>query len=110
MKTIRIRDIVNDASVLGRHSGGKIRRAALDALKSEDRLRLDFEGILVITQSAADEFVGRLRRYDEPALDRISFANSGSDVSHMLQWAADNAFSVDERQNAFGLNDPAGTT
>lgn len=105
MKTIKVRNIVEDDSVLGRFRGGELRRLAVEALKSESRVRFDFDGIVVVTQSAADEFVGRLRRYDEPLLDRIAFANCSEDVSHMLQWAADNAFSVSERQAALGLSD-----
>ena len=102
MKTIKVKDIVKDDSVLGRFLGGELRRLAIVMLQSESRVRFDFEGIVVITQSAADEFIGRLRRYDEPLLDRIAFANCSEDVSYMLQWAADNAFSVSERQTAFG--------
>ena len=105
MKTIKVTDIVQDNSVLGRFRGGELRRAAVETLNQESRVRFDFDGIVVITQSAADEFVGRLRRYDEPLLDRIAFANCSEDVSHMLQWAVDNAFSVTERQAALGLHD-----
>ena len=103
MKTIKVRDIVQDDSVLGRYRGGELRRLAVEALQKEPRVRFDFDSIVLITQSAADEFVGRLRRYDEPLLDRIAFANCSEDVSHMLQWAMDNAFSVSERQEALGL-------
>ncbi len=105
MKTIKVKDIVQDDSVLGRYRGGELRRFAVEALQTDERVRFDFDGIVLMTQSAADEFVGRLRRYDEPLLDRIAFANCSEDVSHMLQWAADNAFSVSERQVALGLND-----
>ena len=105
MKTIKVKDSVQDDSVLGRFRGGELRRLAVEALEKEPRIRFDFDGIVLITQSAADEFVGRLRRYDEPLLDRIAFANCSEDVSHMLQWAMDNAFSVSERQEALGLND-----
>lgn len=105
MKTIKVKDIVQDDSVLGRYRGGELRRLAVEALKQDARVRFDFDGIVVITQSAADEFVGRLRRYDEPLLDRVAFANCSEDVSHMLQWAVDNAFSVNERQAALGMND-----
>jgi len=94
-----------DDSVLGRYRGGELRRLAVEALQQEPRVRFDFDGIVLITQSAADEFVGRLRRYDEPLLDRIALANCCEDVSHMLQWAMDNAFSVSERQAALGMND-----
>lgn len=105
MRAIKVRDVVQDDSVLGRYRGGELRRLAVEALAQESRVRFDFDGIVIITQSAADEFIGRLRRYDEPLLDRISFANCSEDVSHMLQWAADNAFSVSERQAALGLSD-----
>ena len=105
VKTIKIREIVQDDSVLGRYWGGELRRIAVQELLQEERIRFDFEGILLITQSAADEFIGRLRRYDEPLLDRISFAKCNEDVSHMLQWPMDNAFSVNERQESLGLKD-----
>ena len=105
MKTIEVKGIVQDDSVLGRYRGGELRRLAVEALQQEPRVRFDFDGIVLITQSAADEFVGRLRRYDEPLLDRIAFAHCSEDVSHMLQWAMDNAFSVSERQEALGLKD-----
>lgn len=105
MKTIKVKEIVQDDSVLGRYRGGELRRLAVEALENEPRVRFEFDGIVLITQSAADEFVGRLRRYDEPLLDRIAFAHCSEDVSHMLQWAMDNAFSVSERQEALGLKD-----
>jgi hypothetical protein len=102
MKTIKVREIVQDDSVLGRFRSGELRRLAVEALKQEQRVRFDFDGSLLITQSAADEFVGRLRRYDEPWLDGSVFASCSEDVSHMLHWAMDKAFSVSKRQAALG--------
>ena len=40
MKTIKVRDIERDDSVLGRYRGGELRLLAVEALKQQDRVRL----------------------------------------------------------------------
>jgi hypothetical protein len=48
----------------------------------------------MITQSAADEFIGRIVRQHSSLVERISFANCSREVADMLQWAAEQANSV----------------
>ena len=55
----------------------------------------------MMTQSAADEFIGRIVRHENALLDRIRFQHCAPAVKEMIQWAADNADSVPHRQDAF---------
>jgi hypothetical protein len=55
----------------------------------------------MITQSAADEFIGRIARHNEALLEGIRFQHCAEAVKEMIQWAADNAESVPHREHAF---------
>ena len=98
---IHVMQLAEDTSVAGRYQGGVLRRAVAEALSEHPEVSVDFSGIEMVTQSAADEFVGRIMRHDESMLDRIHFRNCADSVREMIQWAADNADSVPHRQHAF---------
>jgi hypothetical protein len=98
---IQVMQLAEDTSVAGRYQGGVLRRAVAEALSGHPEVIVDFSGIEMVTQSAADEFVGRIMRHDESMLDRVHFRNCAEGVREMIQWAADNADSVPHRQHAF---------
>lgn len=99
--SIRVTQLLEDTSVVGRYQGGILRQSAIKALSKNSEVIMDFLGIEMITQSAADEFVGRIVRHEEFMLDRIHFRNCIANVREMIQWATDNADSVPHRQHAF---------
>lgn len=98
---IHVQSVVNDTSVMGRYQGGVLRQQASDAVAEHGSVEMDFSGIEMITQSAADEFIGRIVRHDEATMDSIRFRHCAPAVQDMIQWAADNADSVPHRQHAF---------
>lgn len=98
---VNVRSVVSDTSVMGRYQGGVLRRLAAESIASHGSVMMDFSGIEMITQSAADEFIGRIARHDEAMLDGIHFQHCAPSVREMIQWAADNAESVPHRQHAF---------
>ena len=98
---IHVQSVVRDTAVMGRYQGGLLRQLATEAVAAHGTVEMDFSGIEMITQSAADEFIGRIVRHDEATLDRIRFQHCAQAVKDMIQWAADNADSVPHRQHAF---------
>lgn len=100
-RTISVRSVVNDTSVMGRYQGGLLRKMVTEAIAEQGEVEMDFSGIEMMTQSAADEFIGRIVRHDDALLDRVRFQHCAPAVKEMIQWAADNADSVPHRQDAF---------
>jgi hypothetical protein len=94
--TIQIRSILHEGAITGRHSGRVIREAVAQAMPIAGEVVLDFAGINLITQSSADEFVGRIVREHQQWLPGLRFVNCAPDVQGMLQWAANHAFVVYE--------------
>ena len=78
-------------------SGGVLRKMVAE----QGEVEMDFSGIEMMTQSAADEFIGRIVRHDNALLDLVRFQHCAPAVKEMIQWAADNADSVPHRQDAF---------
>lgn len=92
MKTIiQVSEVLHEGAITGRHSGRIIREMAVNACNAGHVVQMDFAGVDVITQSAADEFIGRIVRQHPGIMGRISFSNCSSDVAGMLQWAAEHA-------------------
>jgi len=60
--TIRVSDVLHPGAITGRHSGRVIREGAVNACHAGNFVQMDFAGVDVITQSAADEFIGRMIR------------------------------------------------
>ncbi len=95
MKTIiQVSEVLHEGAITGRHSGRVIREQLVHACQAGDTVQVDFAGVDVITQSAADEFIGRIVRQYPEIIGRISFSNCSPDVAGMLQWAAENADAV----------------
>jgi hypothetical protein len=92
--TIRVSDVLHRGAITGRHSGRVIRESVVAALASSPIVAVDFAGVDIITQSAADEFIGRIVRQHPEIMGRISFSNCSPDVAGMLQWAAEHAKSA----------------
>lgn len=100
--TIHIRQLLHEGAVTGRHSGRLIREGVVRALDTNDNVVVDFAGVDMLAQSAADEFIGRIVRQHSALVARISFTNCSREVADMLQWAAEQANSVFE-SNAKGM-------
>ena len=98
---INVQSVVSDTSVMGRYHGGVLRHRATEAVAKHGSVVMDFSAIEMITQSAADEFIGRIARHEEKLLDAIHFQHCAKAVKEMIQWAADNADSVPHRQHSF---------
>lgn len=98
---IHVQSVVNDTSVMGRYQGGLLRQLASEAVSKHGSVEMDFTGIEMVTQSAADEFIGRIVRHEEALMEHIRFQHCAPAVKDMIQWAADNAESVTHRQHAF---------
>jgi hypothetical protein len=88
---IHVSHLLNEGAVTGRHSGRLIREAVIHALVTKAKVAVDFAGVEMLTQSAADEFIGRIVRQHAVLVERISFANCSREVAAMLQWAAERA-------------------
>lgn len=99
--TILVHDIAQDTAVVGRFLGGELRKAVTQAIESNGSVIVDFTGIEMITQSSADEFVGRIVRENPQVIDGVQFIHCSPEVKSMIQWAAENADSVLTRQRAF---------
>jgi hypothetical protein len=93
---IQISHLLHEGVVTGRHSGRLIRERVVHALDTNQNVVADFAGVEMLTQSAADEFIGRIVRQHSVLVARVSFANCSHDVADMLQWAAERANSVFE--------------
>jgi anti-anti-sigma regulatory factor len=91
---IHVSHLSHEGAVTGRHSGRLLREAVVHALDTNDNVVVDFAGVDMITQSAADEFIGRIVRQHSAFVARISFTNCSREVADMLQWAAEQANSV----------------
>ena len=91
---IHISRLLHEGAVTGRHSGRLIREGVVQALDTNDNVVVDFAGVDMLTQSAADEFIGRIVRQHSALVARISFTNCSREVADMLQWAAEQANSV----------------
>lgn len=89
--TIQVSEVLHGGAITGRHSGRIIRELSVNACKIGNGVQLDFAGVDVITQSAADEFIGRIIRQHHGIIGEISFSNCSPDVAAMLQWAAEHA-------------------
>jgi anti-anti-sigma regulatory factor len=94
--TIQVSEVLHAGAITGRHSGRVIRESAVAALIRSSIVVIDFSDVDVITQSAADEFIGRMVRQHPEIIGRISFSNCSPDVAGMLQWAAENANAVSQ--------------
>ena len=92
--TIYVSTVLHDGAITGRHSGRILRENALAVLSVQPAAVMDFAGVELITQSAADEFIGRIFRQSPGLVDRIQFAHCSPAVAQMLQWAAEHANSV----------------
>jgi hypothetical protein len=92
--TIRVSDVLHTGAITGRHTGRVLRESVVAALTRNPIVAVDFAGVDLLTQSAADEFIGRLVRQDADIVARISFSNCTPDVAGMLQWAAEHANSA----------------
>ena len=92
--TIQVCRIFHSGVVTGRHSGRLLREAVSNAVDNWKTAVVDFSGVEVITQSAADEFVGRIVRERITLLDSVRFSNCSKEVADLLQWAAENADST----------------
>jgi hypothetical protein len=99
---IQISHLLHEGAVTGRHSGRLIREAVVNALDTNQNVVVDFAGVDMLTQSAADEFIGRIVRQHAALVARISFTNCSREVADMLQWAAEQANSVFQ-SNADGM-------
>jgi hypothetical protein len=91
---IHVSQLLRESAVMGRHSGRLIREGVVHALETEENAVVDFSGVEMLTQSAADEFIGRIVRQHFALVARISFANCSREVAEMLQWAAEQANAV----------------
>jgi hypothetical protein len=91
---IHVNHLVLEGAVTGRHSGRLIREAVVQALDTKDNVAVDFAGVDMLAQSAADEFIGRIVRQHFALVARISFTNCSREVADMLQWAAEQANSA----------------
>ena len=91
---IQISHLLHEGAVTGRHSGRLIREGVVHALDANQNVVVDFAGMEMLTQSAADEFIGRIVRQHSALVARISFTNCSREVADMLQWAAEQANSV----------------
>jgi hypothetical protein len=91
---IQISHLLHEGAVTGRHSGRLIREGVVHALDTSDNVVVDFAGVEMLTQSAADEFIGRFIRRHSALVARVSFINCSREVADMLQWAAEQANSV----------------
>jgi hypothetical protein len=91
---IHVSHLLQEGAVTGRHSGRLIREGVVHALNTNENVVVDFAGVEMLTQSAADEFIGRMVRQHSALLARVSFANCSHEVAGMLQWAAEQANSV----------------
>lgn len=92
---VKVRDVIGMDSVLaGRFTGRALREAVQEIGAST--IAVDFCGIEMITQSAADEFIGRLVRNSPELVRKLAFRNCIPDVRSALEWAAQNAFAVRE--------------
>ena len=99
MKTvIKISSILHDGAITGRHCGRVMREAVASAFVCSDEVVLDFSGVEMITQSAADEFIGRIMRENPGWISQIQFNHCDEAVREMIQWSAAHADSV--RQHA----------
>lgn len=92
--TIHVSQVLHDGAVTGRHSGRLLRERVTAALAVKPVAVVDFSGVDLITQSAADEFIGRIFRQSPAMVERIQFAHCSHDVAQMLQWAAEHANAV----------------
>lgn len=72
---------------LGTRFEGRALRLELErALALAPQVRLNFSGVLAVTQSCADEFLGVLVAQEgEALLDRIVFENCAPDVKAILE-------------------------
>ena len=99
MKTIiQVSVVLHNGAITGRHSGRVMRELLVNACHLGEPVQIDFAGVDVITQSAADEFIGRIVRQHPEIIGQISFSNCVTDVANMLQWAAENADAVNQTE------------
>jgi hypothetical protein len=99
MKTIiQVSEVLHEGAITGRHSGRVMREMLVNACHAGETVQMDFAGVDVITQSAADEFIGRIVRQHPEIIARISFSNCATDVANMLQWAAEHADAVNQTE------------
>ena len=99
MKTIiQVSEVLHEGAITGRHSGRVMREMLVNACQAGDTVQMDFAGVDIITQSAADEFIGRIVRQHPAIIAQISFSNCATDVANMLQWAAEHADAVNQTE------------
>ena len=89
--TIRVSEVLHEGAVTGRHSGRVIREWVVGAFATGAIVEVDFTGVDLLTQSAADEFIGRIVRQHPDVIARLSFSHCSRDVAAILQWAAEHA-------------------
>ncbi|MBI2925548.1 MAG: STAS-like domain-containing protein [Verrucomicrobia bacterium] len=92
--TIRVSQVLHEGAVTGRHGGRVLREQVVAVLAGGACVEMDFSGVDNTTQSAADEFIGRIIRQRPDLTNRISFSNCSREVAGMLQWTAEHANSA----------------
>ena len=86
--------MIHPGAITGRHSGRVMREAVAAAVEQRGAVVVDFSDIEMITQSAADEFIGRIMREHPGWIRRMRFDHCEPGVQEMIQWAADHADAV----------------
>ncbi len=72
MKTIiQVSEVLHEGAITGRHSGRVIHEMLVHACQTGTAAQVDFAGVDVITQSAADEFIGRIVRQHSEVMGQI---------------------------------------
>jgi hypothetical protein len=97
---LHVKKLLHEGAITGRHSGKLLREAVLEADDRSTAIIVDFQGMDLITQSAADEFIGRIIRQHISIMRKISFSNCPSQIAEMLEWSAAHANSVFEVDQA----------
>ena len=94
MTHIAVSKAIHPGAITGRHSGRVIREAVAAAMQHRGTVVVDFSHIEMLTQSAADEFIGRIMREHPEWIQRMRFDHCEPGVQEMIQWAADHADAV----------------
>lgn len=77
----RVRLADHGVTLATRPLGAQIREATLERISDDDLVELDFDGVLSVSYSFADELVGRLVT-ENP--DRVKVLNASQDVEHVV--------------------------
>ncbi len=91
---VHVSAMIHPGAITGRHSGRVMREAVAAAMEQRGTVVVDFADVEMITQSAADEFIGRIMREHPEWIRRMRFDHCEPGVQEMIQWAADHADAV----------------